>query len=84
VLILTCPAQIHASDETVGSFISVTAELAMEQVLCCYKPSRRPYVFLICSVVAHKRGSQARAVDDALASGIDPGLLAGIPFAIKV
>mmetsp|Transcript_30156 Transcript_30156/g.74834 ORF Transcript_30156/g.74834 Transcript_30156/m.74834 type:complete len:466 (-) Transcript_30156:1190-2587(-) len=48
--------KLRVSDEVVGSFISVTADLALEQ---------------------------AKAVDDAFAAGIDPGPLAGIPFAIK-
>ena len=47
---------IQRSDGVVGSFISITSDLALEQ---------------------------AKAVDKQLASGNDPGLLAGVPIAIK-
>ena len=70
-----------------GSFTSVSANIAMSQVLlhCVLLLVEVSLGLVPMSSCVLKPVSrlQAKAVDDALASGQDLGPLAGIPFAIK-
>jgi aspartyl-tRNA(Asn)/glutamyl-tRNA(Gln) amidotransferase subunit A len=65
-------ARIHAVDGTPGQLDY--GELTEED---------RHKVHAFISVTAERALAQARAVDEQLAHGEDPGLLAGIPFTVK-
>lgn len=45
--------------------------------------SRNPELNCFTEVTASRARTQAQAIDRAIASGIDPGPLAGVPFAVK-
>jgi 1-carboxybiuret hydrolase len=69
---------IASSVKSGGTTASATVEAALDRIA-----AKNSSVNAFTAVLSERAMTQARAIDDAVAAGKEPGVLAGVPFAVK-